>query len=658
VSSDTHDDLVHLLQPRLIGAVEIPNRIVRTAHGTVLGGSQGMITDGLIAYHENAARGGCGLTILEIATVHKSSPGGLRANDDRIVDGYRRLMRRMRPLGTRVFQQLWHGGAQAKFYRGGPPWSASDVQPTPTGEIPVAMTQSQIAEIAACFAAAARRVWQGGLDGVELHFAHGYLVQQFLSPLSNRREDGYGGDLAQRMRFGLEIIEAVRGTVPPEFPVGVRLSPEAIAGGLTAHDNAIIAQALERTGMVDFIDISLGSYFDSEKLLGGMSEPPGYQLETSVPIARATNLPSIVSGRFTSLAEAEEVVASGWSQFVGMTRAHIADPAIMAKTLSRRATQVRPCIACNVCMASMNAGRIACTVNAGIGREDTRGDHLMEAARCPRSVLIVGGGPAGLEAARVAASRGHHVTLVEREPRVGGQLRIASRAPHRQRLGVLLDWFVAELRRLAVDVRTEFEATSEFLAERGADVIMIATGSLPRLDGVQWAAPGEAAVVTGTGRLVSSWDVLAHETMFSGRAVVVDDRGHYEAIAAAERLVEDGAHVTFVTRHSAFAPLVEAMLETAPALGRLRRTNRFTLATRHVLTRVDGDHVRIRPVDGGSSMDLPAELVVFVSANRALNNLAAAAPGVDAETFVIGDALAPRDLKSAIHSGNEASFGI
>ena len=499
------NDLAHLRQPGRIGAIPIPNRIVRTAHGTVLGGTRGMITDDLIAYHENAARGGSGLTILEIATVHRSSPGGLRANDDRIVEGYARLMSHLRPLGTRVFQQLWHGGAQAKFYRSGPPWSASAVQPTTTGAIPIAMSRDQIGEIAAAFAASARRVWEGGLDGVELHFAHGYLIQQFLSPLSNLRTDEYGGDLAHRMRFGLEVIEAVRGAVPPEFPVGVRLSPEGIPGGLTARDNAVVAQTLELTGMVDFIDISLGSYFDAERLLGGMYEPSGYQLETSVPIATATGLPSIVSGRFTSLSEADGVVAAGQADFVGMTRAHIADPAIVSKTLAGRATQVRPCIACNICMASMNAGRIACAVNAGAGRERTRGDHLLRAEQPARRVLVIGGGPAGLEAARVAAARGHLVTLVEREPGVGGQLRIASRAPNRARLALLLAWFEGELARLGVDVRTGIDATPAVLTEQAADVVMIASGSAPRLDGVQWAAPAEPAVVVGGGRLVSSW---------------------------------------------------------------------------------------------------------------------------------------------------------
>lgn len=658
MTREPNNDLAHLMRPQRIGALSVANRIVRTAHGTVLGGAQGMVTDDLIAYHELAARGGCGLTILEIATVHRSSPGALRANDDRIIEGYARLMHRIRPLGTRVFQQLWHGGAQARFYRGGPPWSASAVQPTPGGAIPIAMSRDQIAEIEAAFGEAARRVWAGGLDGVELHFAHGYLVQQFLSPLSNLRTDEYGGDFDGRLRFALEVLQAVRDAVPADFPVGVRLSPEGVAGGLGVTENAKIAWALERTGQVDFIDVSLGSYFASERLLGGMDEPSGYQLETSVPIAQATDLPSIVTGRFTSLAEAEHVVASGWAEFVGMTRAHIADPAIVAKSLAGRVAQVRPCIACNVCMASMNAGRIACAVNPGAGREQTRGDHLLKATLHRRRVLVIGGGPAGLEAARVAASRGHHVTLVEREPHLGGQLRIASRAPHRQRLLALLDWFASELTRLGVEVRSGVELTPESLGEQGADAVIVATGSIPRLDGIQWAAPGEPATVTGGGRLVSSWEVIGRDAPLGDTAVVVDDHGHYEAIAATEHLVELGARVTFVTRHGSFAPRVDATLETGPALGRLQPTGRFSLATRHVLSRVRGNRAQIRSLDGGADRDLPADIVVFVSANRPVDELADVARETEADVFVVGDALAPRDLRSATDSGNQAALVI
>ncbi len=646
--------LPQVLTPGWIGSVKIRNRIVRTAHGTVLGGPQGLITDELVAYHETAARGGSGLTILEIATVHKSSPGALRANDDRIISGYATLMARLRPLGTRVFQQLWHGGAQAQHMRR-PPWSASAVQPTPTGAMPVAMSQGQIDEIVESFAGAARRTWEGGLDGVELHFAHGYLVQQFLSPLTNRRLDGYGGDLPGRMRFGREILAAVRNAVPRDYPVGVRLSPEAVAGGLSAEDNAEVARALAATGDIDFIDISLGGYFRLEKAVGGMHEPPGYQLPTSVIIAQGTDLPTIVTGRITTLSVAERIIAGGQATFVGMTRAHIADPDLMAKSLAGEEGRVRPCIACNMCMASMNAGRIGCAVNPGAGRERARGDHRLTRAQRTRRIVVVGGGPAGLETARATAERGHKVTLLEAADEVGGQLRVARLAPNRQRVGELVDWFAAELDRLGVDVRLGIEARPSVIDGFNPDAVVVATGSRPSCDGVQWASPGEPIRLSDGRRLLTSWEVITAPEPHRGRAVVVDDTGHYEAIAAAERLILDGVAVTYVTRHGSFAPRVEASLESTPALCRLRRGD-FTLHTRAVAVSADATSVALRHLDGGDELILSADLLVMVSANVPQNGLATELSGTSSAIHLVGDALSQRDLKSAIAEAHEVAF--
>lgn len=649
-------DLHRLLAPGRINALEIPNRIVRTAHGTALAGSRGVPDEDFIEYHRSQAEGGAGLSILEIASVHRSSAGGLRAYHDRIIPGYEQLMERLAPLGGRVFQQLWHGGAQA-LNRRQPPWSASAVQPSPYGQIPVPMTVAQIDEIVEAFAAAAARVVVGGLDGVELHFAHGYLVQQFLSPLSNRREDDYGGTLENRVRFGIEILAAVRSAVPAGFPVGVRLSPESIEGGLTAADNAEIARLLAAGGNLDFVDASIGSYFHPEKFIGGMYEEPGYQLESSRVIGEGTDLPTIATGRMTSLAEAEAAIAAGYADHIGLTRAHIADPAIVAKTLAGKEAEVRPCIACDMCVASMNAGRIACTVNPGAGRELTFGDHRLAAS--PRRLLaVVGGGPAGLEAARVARILGHKVVLLERESTLGGQVGIARRAPWRSRIGTIVDWFERELCRLEVEVRLAVEADADMLREIGADLIVLATGSEPRLDGVQLARPSIPARLAPGKRLTSSWEVLTAREPHRGSAVVVDESGHYEAIAACERLIEDGVDVTFVTGHSSFGHRVAASYEPGPALRRMMPSGRLRVHTRTAAVEVRDGSTLLAPIDGGEGFEVESSQVVFVSPNRPRVDLLEPLQGAGMEVRLVGDALSPRNMLSAIRDGHEAVLGL
>jgi 2,4-dienoyl-CoA reductase-like NADH-dependent reductase (Old Yellow Enzyme family) len=649
-----------LLEPIRLGTVEIPNRVVRTAHGTRLYGADRLINDDIIEYHATAARGGAGLTILEIGSVHPSSMGGQAVWNEAMVERYRALMARLAPFGTRVFAQLWHGGAQAPPgppAPDGPPWSASPVQPNPLGQQPISVNHEQIATIVAAFADAGDRVVRGGLDGLELHFAHGYLVHQFLSPLTNLRTDEYGGDLGGRMRFALEILGAVRDRVGPDFPVGARISPETVPGGTSVEEAIAIVHALEATGRLDFVDVSIGSYFRQEKFIGGMYEPAGYMLPTSLPIARATSLPAIVTGRITTLAEAEALVAAGDADLVGMTRAHIADPAVMAKTLAGRTAEVRPCIACDMCVASMYAGGIRCAVNPGAGRERTRGDHRLEPA-APRRVVVVGGGPAGLEASRVAAARGHRVTLLEAAGAVGGQLARAARAPSRTRLQALVDWWARELQRLGVDVRTGTEATGDAVAALEPDCAIVASGVLPRLDGVQTISPGEPLTCRDGAVLTSSWDVLEGALDDRRTVAIVDDTGHFEPVAAAEHLLLAGAAVTYVTTQDALLPKLQTAFESGPALHRLRTSGRFAMVPRALGLAYDGATLTVRDIDGGDPWDAAAEAVVFVSANYPDPTLADALRGQVADVHVVGDALSQRHLRAAIEDGSRVGATI
>ncbi|MNF30086.1 NADH oxidase [compost metagenome] len=653
----------HVLRPITIGGVTLPNRVVRSAHGTRFGG--GVMSDDLIAYHALRARGGVGLSILEIMSVHPSSPSGLNGFDPRVVDGYPRLLEQVRPYGMRLFQQIWHGGHHSSPLNGGPPWSASDIPGPRLGLVPIAMSKGMIDEIVESFSRTARLCQDLGLDGVEVHGAHGYLIHQFLSPATNVREDDYGGSFDNRVRFLLEVMGAVRDAVRRDgFAVGIRLAPDMSAGGWNEQDVLRVAMLLEARGLVDFINVSQGSYHAFDKMIGGMHEPTGYELPLSRQVTRELRVPRIVVGRVRTLEEADQIIRDGDADLVAMTRATIADPMLVSKTLAGDAQQVRPCIACNQgCVGNLlTVGRMGCVVNPSVGHEQRFGDHRLDTVTRPKRVLVIGGGPAGMEAARVAALRGHRVTLCEARSELGGALRLAARAPTRHGLLDLGTWLEQEVYRLGVDIRLNTYMESAEVLAFGADALIVATGSMPRLDGVQSANPGEPVQGMEDPRVKSSWEVLSEPGIaaHARTAVVIDDLGHYEAIAVAEYLITRGIKVNYVTRHASFAPHSEPALMTEPALRRLGQGD-FQLHVRCRVTAVEADGVRIGPTylpGSVSTQKVPADLVVFVSANRSLrtlfDDLRNQLPWVEA----VGDANSPRQLQEAMREGHRAGAAV
>lgn len=655
--------LTHVLQPITIGGVTIPNRVVRSAHGTRFGG--GVMSDDLIAYHALRARGGVGLSILEIMAVHPSSPSGVNGFDPRIGEGYQRLLEEVRPHGMRLFQQLWHGGHQTMPQDGTPPWSASDIPGPRLGVVPAPMSQAMIDEIVASYARTARMCQDLGLDGVEIHAAHGYLIHQFLSPATNIREDGYGGDFDHRVRFLLEVMTAVRDAVRRDnFAVGVRLAPDMSAGGWNAADVLRAAQLLEARGLVDFVNVSQGSYHAFDKMIGGMHEPSGYELPLSRSVTRALSVPRIVVGRIRTLEEADQIIRDGDADMVAMTRATIADPMLVRKTVEGKVDQVRPCIGCNQgCVGNLlTVGRMGCVVNPAVGHERRFGEHLLQSADAARHVVVIGGGPAGMEAARVAALRGHRVTLCEAQPQLGGALRLAARGPTRHGLLDLAVWLEQEIFRLGVAVQLSTYVDADDVLAMRPDTVIVATGSMPRMDGVQMSHPGEPAQGMEQAHVKSSWDVFSDPKVIEQvrSAVVVDDLGHYEAIAVAEYLVTRGIKVHYVSRHVAFAPLAEPALMTEPALRRLAQGD-FQLHLRSRVTRVAADAVSLSPTylpDSAVTSDLPADLVVFVSANRCVQDVHAALRGQVPQLELIGDARSPRQLQQAMLDGYRAGAAV
>jgi len=604
--------------------VTIPNRVARTAHGTNIG--QGRLNDDLIAYHLARARGGVGLSIVEAASVHRTDTGTLRLHDDTCVADFRHLMDAVRPTGMRVFAQLGHLGYEAvPMEPGQRPWSASEVRSPNYGVLAHAMTLDEIEELVACFARVATWAREGGLDGVEVHAAHGYLLQEFLSPVTNHRDDRYGGSFENRLRFTVEVLTAVRAAVGRDFVVGVRTGAEATDDGLQAEDCGEVVAVLERLSLIDYANVTFGSCRVPHKIIGAMHEPIGYELPTSEVVTKVATVPTLVTGRFRTLAEADDVIGAGLADLVGMTRAHIADPDIVRKTRGGRSREVRPCIACNQgCVGGLGLGRMACTVNADVGFELAHRDAYRRVAR-PRSVLVVGGGPAGLEAARVAALRGHHVVLCEADADLGGNMRYSRRFPHRATIGEIVDWLAAEAGRLGVDVRCSTVVDGAAAAALAPDAVVVATGARPTL------APGQ----------LSSVDIAALGSAPPGvtTAVVVDRFGAYEAVGVSEMLVQWGIDVTVVTPHQMLGPRIVRELVLAPALARLGAgPGRFRLVT-------GADPSEPIP---------PADLVVVVDKEPAPLGLGP----TTADVHVIGDAAEPGNLWAAMRSANAVARAL
>ena len=504
------------------------------------------------------------------------------------------------------------------------------------------------------------------MDGIELHFGHGYLASQFLSPVANKRTDQYGGSFENRFRFMLEVTERVRAAVGTDYPVGIRISDEHIDGGLSVDECKRAVALLCEKKLIDFVDASTGSYYSIQQMLPTMDMPPRSMLPASEPIAKSASVPTMVCGRFQTLDDADQAIREGVADMVGLVRPMIADENLIVKTLAGKVDEIRPCISCNQgCVAGIlsPARRMLCTVNPAVGLESTLSEDLIQPTDNPKRILIVGGGPAGMEAARVAALRGHRVVLAEGLPRLGGSVAIAARAPHARQIGDVTLWMEREIYRLGVEVRTgTYIEAAEVLAEC-ADVVVVATGSRPRMDGVQVAAPGTPAIGVDAQHVRSSHELFElSRAALGATALVLDDLGHYEAIGAAEYLISLGIAVTYVTPLNSFAPQMEFPQRSGAALARLRRGS-FSLFTRSRLVQIAKTSCEIAFLDGGATNSVPAETVVLVSANRPnielLDELnALPAHRQPRNVRLIGDALAPRDLLVAIREGHMAARAI
>ncbi len=644
-------------EPLKIRGCVIPNRVSRSAHATGLS-NFGVMSDRLIDYHAARAKGGVGLTILEAAAVHRSSVLSLANWDDSAIEGYQRLMAAIKPHGMRVFQQLVHTGHMYPLPDRLPPWGVSTVPNPVTGIVANPMGQAEIDEVIEAFAAAARRCQEGGIDGVEVHAAHSYLMMQFLSPLVNHRTDRYGGSLENRMRFLRQVMHAVRQAVSDDYPVGIRVGASTAEGGIGESELAQVIQTLEADGSIDFVDVSWTDYYDF-KFVAAMDQPMGYQLPHACKLTAATRLPRIVIGRFRTLDEVELVLRDGIADMVHMTRAHIADPDIVRKTRAGHPEQVRACIGCNqACWYGTNTGwGLACTINPVAGLEGTLNEDLIVPTNRPGQVLVIGGGPAGMEAARLSRLRGHRVTLVEAGPDLGGQVAVAKRAPRLHTIGDIAFWLEQEIYRLGVEVRTGTCFDVEDAVAERPDYVVIATGAIPRANGIQYEHPHAPVDGYDQPHVMSGADLLTSPQREVGKtALVFDDVGHYEAIAVTEHLLSKGVSVTFATRFPAIGPQVDFLSRVDPALRRFAGLGPFRPLIRARLVKIDRRSCSVHVRYQAEPETIEADSVVFINARQPVRDLY---DGLRQSGFedgrnlaIVGDARAPRDLQFAIAEGH------
>jgi mycofactocin system FadH/OYE family oxidoreductase 2 len=643
----------HLLSPIRVGRLALPNRVLITAHATNYVDADGLPDARAVHYYAERARGGAGLMVTGASSVHPSSPrvrGVVNAQDARVVPAWRAIADAVHAHGGRILVMLTHMGRVGRM-----PDMRPLVAPSPLMDgsfrqaVPHELGPREIAELVEAFARAARRVRESGMDGIELQGAHGYLIAQFFSPLSNRRTDGYGGDLAGRMRFGLEVVGAVRGAVGPELTVGIRLSAdELVPGGLGLDESRAIVRRLEATGELDFVDVSAGTDSDLMSLaehIPSMYFPPANLVRFAAAIKPATRLPVFCAGAIRDPAVAEAIVAQGQADLVGMTRAHIADPHVVRKLREGRPDDIRRCIGCmQACLEALANGLpIGCVYNPVTGREG----EWAEIAPAPRSrrVVVVGGGPGGLEAARVAALRGHRVVLLEASERLGGQLHLAAALPSRENFLEIVRFLSGQVAKLGVDVRLGHRADVASVQAEGPDAVVVATGSRAAIPDRLRGAPGA---------LVDAADVASGAARPGARVLVVDQDGHLRGSGTADLLAGRGHRVAIASEQLYVGQGID--LKTLYPLQRRLRQQGVEMLPSTRLVGWDAGHPVVADVFTGAERTLrEVDTVVWASAGHVVDDLVEPLRAAGLPTYPVGDCVAPRRVEHAVHEAHAAA---
>lgn len=642
-----------LFSPITLNGMTVRNRIVSTAHATgyaVGGYPKARYRE----YYERKARGGVGLIItFGSCSVHPSSSvaewNGVANWDESVIPELAAMAEVVHRHGAKIVCQLTHMGRRGTSANSARPLLAPSAVAEPVHrERPKVLELHEIRELVEAFAAAAERVQRSGYDGVEITSYGGHLIEQFWAPHVNQRTDAYGGSLENRLRFSREVIEAVRDRVGPAFCVGFRMTADQLLkDGLDHRAMKEIAGRLAGLRKIDYFSIS-GSTGETPELqaktVPSLDHPLGLFNHYAASIKAVVDVPVLVAARIIDPAMAEDVLRRGAADLIGMTRALIADPDLPAKALAGQRDDIRFCTGANEgCIGRLYQGlAIRCVQNPLIGHEAELA--AVQPARVRRRIVVVGGGPAGMEAARIAAERGHRVTLVEQSDALGGQVRLAALAPHRAEYGRSIAWLARQLARLGVDVRLGTEGTLEALLADPPDAVVVATGATPRA--APWPGADRPHVVTVDTVLRGEVTVRPGQ-----RCVVIDDDAHMRGPGAAEALLDAGGEIEIITRETMVGLEIDPTLR--PILYRRLFTKGVTMTPLTAVLDIGTGAVRVEHVYSGQQREIPADLVVLALGGEAraelYDGLRAAAPRL--EVHRVGDAVAPRRLYDALLEG-------
>lgn len=652
-----------LMSPLQLRGYTLRNRIVFGAHTNNMS-DMGLPGPRTAAYLLERALGGAAMIVAEPMPVHRTgvlTRGNFLHGTDEVIPHFRKVTEPVKEAGAVILQQLYHIGAHGDSDLSFQPhWSPSGHASYHDSDGSHRMTEAEIWELIDAHVAAAVRCKAAGFQGVEVWAAYHSLLDQFWTPWSNTRDDQWGGSLENRTRFSRTIIERIRRECGEDFVIGLAVSTS------DAHDVTLSVESLleiialhDATGHVDYVTCGQGGYLDFERLMPTflygekLTAPVTEQIKAVVKHAKVTS-----EAHVRTPENAEAVIAAGQADLVSIVRGQIADPHLARKTAEGRAGDVRGCISCNqMCWGRRSRDYwISCLINPSVGREWEWGGDRFTKTEVPKSVLVVGAGPAGLEAARVAAERGHSVDLVEAAPQVGGQFRLAGLQPRRGQITDLLGWYESQLAKLGVTLRLNTFLDAEEIAAHPAETVVLATGSLPDPEARQRWLPAVGPLPgLENGSVWSPEEVLRREARLGDTVIVLDEGGNWRGVGTAWALAEQGKRVMIVTPDAYVGKEITRTSADGPARARLARAGARFL-TESVITRWHGNGATVRNMLTGAEETIPASALVVATTNIAFDPFPDTFPGKTVHR--IGDCAAPRQAPYAFHEGRKVALAI